>query len=104
MLRERLAQILFLFHENAADLFPQKVHHQGQSQEALRFSLARVTLAARVTASPSVRTPVVFKNLDPECFPEQMEGFAADIADFLKCLNEFPEFADEQVRCSIFIQ
>lgn len=49
-------------------------------------------------APPNVRTPVVLENLDPESLPDQIEGFAADVTEFLECLNEFPEFADEQVE------
>lgn len=49
-------------------------------------------------APPNVRTPVVLENLDPESFPDHIDGFAADVTEFLECLNEFPEFADEQVE------
>lgn len=53
--------------------------------------------AARMKAPPNVRTPVVLENLDPESLPDHIDGFAADVTEFLECLNEFPEFADEQV-------
>ena len=38
-----------------------------------------------------------------EDFPEQMSRFAEDIANFLNCLNEFPEFTDELVNASILV-
>ncbi|TFK48969.1 WD40 repeat-like protein [Heliocybe sulcata] len=99
-LRERLVQILFLFRENAADLFPRKVTRQ--SRDALvnpnsRYSRKR----AKRKAPHHIVRPAVFDNLDPEDFPTQLEMFAKDVMTFLKCLNEFPEFQDEAVNASI---
>ncbi|KZT24894.1 WD40 repeat-like protein [Neolentinus lepideus HHB14362 ss-1] len=99
-LRERLVQILFLFRENAADLFPRKVTRQ--SRDALvnpnsRYSRKR----AKRKAPHHIVRPAVFDNLDPEDLPGQLEMFAKDVMTFLKCLNEFPEFQDEAVNASI---
>jgi hypothetical protein len=99
-LRERLAQILYLFHENAANLFPRKISHQDQAAQA-NLLWRPSKRAARMKAPPSVRTPIVLDNPDPESFPDQMEKFAEDITNFLECLNEFPEFTDEVVNASI---
>jgi len=40
-------------------------------------------------------------NLLPESLPSQFQSFARDVATFLKCLNDFPEFTDEAVNQSI---
>ena len=98
-LRERVAQVLYLFHENAADLFPRKVQHQDTSTQSNNGPLR--TRRHRPKPPPNVRTPVVTGDLDPEQFPEQMAHFAEDITTFLECLNEFPEFTDEAVNASI---
>ncbi|RPD69485.1 WD40 repeat-like protein [Lentinus tigrinus ALCF2SS1-7] len=100
-LRHRLAQILFLFRENAADLFPRKIHHQSQD------TLTTPNLAQfhrknkRHRAPPHVHNPKVSDKMDPEDFPEQLQMFAADVTTFLDCLNEFPEFTDEAVNAAI---
>ena len=98
-LRERVAHVLYLFHENAADLFPRKVHHQDISTQAGNRPLRM--RRTRSKPPPNVRTPMVTADLDPESFPDQMDQFAEDITIFLECLNEFPEFADEAVNASI---
>jgi hypothetical protein len=43
----------------------------------------------------------VTEQLDPECFPEQLEALAREVTTFLDTLNEFPEFTDEVVNASI---
>ncbi|EPQ52299.1 WD40 repeat-like protein [Gloeophyllum trabeum ATCC 11539] len=99
-LRERLVQILFLFRENAADLFPRKVTRQ--SRDALVNPNSRYTRKRVKRKAPHhIVRPAVFDNLDPEDFPAQLEMFAKDVMTFLKCLNEFPEFQDEAVNASI---
>jgi hypothetical protein len=95
-LRERVAQILYLFHENAADLFPRKVqHHDVIAQQDTG------TKRHRSKRSPNFRTPVIAGDLDPEDFPIQMSQFAEDLTVFLEYLNEFLEFTDEAVIASI---
>ena len=96
LLRERVAQIAWLFRENAADLFPQKVSHQS-----LDPTVNPDVLPKRKRAPPHVRRPLVLEKLDPEEFPGQLELFARDVTTFLHCLNEFPEFADEALNASI---
>ena len=103
-LRERLAQILYLYRENAADLFPRKINHLSKDNtvdaraETRRRRRWRV---AQTKALPHVARPTVNEDLDLEFFPQQLEALAADVTTFLKCLNEFPEFTDEAVNASI---
>ena len=103
-LRERLAQILYLYRENAADLFPRKITHfprdhfvdpRAQTRRRRRWRIAQTK------APPHVARPTVTENLDLEYFPQQLEALATDVTTFLKCLNEFPEFTDEAVNASI---
>lgn len=41
------------------------------------------------------------KDLNVECFPEQFEALARDVTNFVRCLNEFPEFTDDAVNISV---
>ncbi|GJE97468.1 WD40 repeat domain-containing protein [Phanerochaete sordida] len=95
-LRERLAQILFLFRENAADLFPRKVHRQPR--EGVMNPSVRPRRKAK---SVHIARPAILDDLDAEDFPDQLQGLAEDVIIFLDCLNEFPEFTDEGVNTSI---
>ncbi|KAI0262535.1 WD40 repeat-like protein [Gloeopeniophorella convolvens] len=99
-LRERLAQIAWLFRENAADLFPRKVSHQS-TEPFVTPNMTHGRKRARSKAPPHVRRPLVLEKLDPEDFPSQLSLFAGDVVTFLHCLNEFPEFTDEAVNASI---
>lgn len=102
-LRERLAQLLFLYQENAADLFPRKVLHIVREPAAddpigrRRRHFRRVKGKAQL----HVPRPTVAENVDPESFPDQLEFLAKEVTTFLRCLNEFPEFTDEAVNASI---
>ena len=91
-----MAQILYLFHENAANLFPRKVRHQDPSAHVPSRTERR-----RPKPLWNARTPIITEDLDPEDFPKQMSQFAGDIAVFLECLGEFPEFTDEVVNVSM---
>lgn len=100
-LRERLAQILFLFRDNAADLFPRKISRQ-QREFLVNPNLMDRKRKARRRKSMPGRVPAnVEDSLDLESLPEQFESFASALMTFLKCLNEFPEFTDEAVNTSI---
>ena len=99
-LRERLAQIAWLFRENAADLFPRKVSHQSL-ESAVKPGVLPKRRRARSKAPPHVRRPLVLEKLDREDFPGQLGLFARDVITFLHCLNEFPEFTDEALNASI---
>ncbi|KAJ6588705.1 hypothetical protein B0H19DRAFT_1367253 [Mycena capillaripes] len=104
-LREQIAQILFLYRENAADLFPRKISHASREHIAdpkikgrRRAKSAKV---ARYSAPPHVARPAIDENLDLEKFPEQFESLANNIVTFGRCLNEFPEFTDDAINASI---
>lgn len=105
-LRERLAYVLFLFRENAADLFPRKIQRQSveafldQRTRTQESSAGKRRRLKRKALPHSVR-PVILEKPDVEDFPEQLETFAKDVTTFLDRLNEFPEFADEAVNSAI---
>ncbi|KAI6019824.1 WD40-repeat-containing domain protein [Pisolithus orientalis] len=125
-LRECLANILFLFRENAADLFPRKVSRQPK-ETLVNPNLMKKRRMRRkgkkwtnlepceperpgvswTFATPSVRhdkitaPPFWDSTLDAQYFPEHLEVFATDVIAFLNRLNEFPEFTDEAVSTSI---
>ncbi|TBU39880.1 WD40 repeat-like protein [Dichomitus squalens] len=99
-LRGRLAQILYLFRENAADLFPRKISHQTR-ESLTNPQLAQYRKSKRHRVPPHVHNPIVMEKLDPEDFPEQLQMFAQDVTTFLDCLNEFPEFTDEAVNAAV---
>ncbi|KAI0090434.1 WD40-repeat-containing domain protein [Irpex rosettiformis] len=95
-LRECLAQILYLFRENAADLFPRKIPRR--EQDTVLNTAVRPRRKAKApphTTSPSVA------DLDVQDFPAQLEKLSQHMVSFLDCLNEFPEFTDEAVNAAI---
>ena len=103
-LRDRLAQILFLYRENAADIFPKKIAHIaretcGESPMRRRRGFRRLKGKAEL----HIPRPPITENVDPETFPEQFESLGREVTTFLKCLNEFPEFTDEAVNSSILL-
>ena len=101
-LRGRLAQILYLFRENAADLFPRKVRHQTREESLTTHpNLHFLKTKRHHRAPPHVLNPIVDEKLDPEDIPEQLQLFARDVTTFLDCLNEFPEFTDEAVNSAV---
>ena len=127
-LRERLASMLFLFRENAADLFPRKVSRQPKEtlvnpnmMEKRRRGIIKARIWPETAAgehdnfgvgsasspTPSLRRsrnatrPFWDSTLDAEFFPEHLEVFATDVVTFLHCLNEFPEFRDEAANTTI---
>ncbi|KAI0821946.1 WD40 repeat-like protein [Trametes gibbosa] len=99
-LRGRLAQILYLFRENAADLFPRKISRQSR-ESISSTNISHFRKGRRHRAPPHVHNPIVMEKLEPEDFPEQLQMFAQDVTTFLDCLNEFPEFTDEAVNSAI---
>ena len=102
-LRERLAQLLFLYRENAADLFPKKIDHNARETLESPATSRRRRMFRRIKgkAELHIPRPTVTENLDPETFPQQFEFLGKEVTTFLKCLNEFPEFTDEAVNSSI---
>ncbi|KXN92165.1 hypothetical protein AN958_09257 [Leucoagaricus sp. SymC.cos] len=101
-LRQRLAQILFLYRENAAALFPRKIPRAPKESVIDNYSTGQRNSRKWRTKTPShIVRPIVNEDIDVEEFPNQMDYFARDIGTFLHCLNEFPEFTDEAVNSSI---
>ena len=98
-LRERLAQILYLFRENAADLFPRKVARQPR--ESYVNPNQRHLQRNKRKKTHTLINPVVTDDLEAEELPRQLKDFADDVTTFLDCLNEFPEFSDEGLNSSI---
>lgn len=89
----------YLFHENAADLFPRKIAHAPD--KALDKPAIPTRGRAKSKPPPHVRRPVVVNPPKREEFPNQIKLLAQDVITFLHCLNEFPEFTDEAVNASI---
>ncbi|KAJ7742718.1 WD40 repeat-like protein [Mycena maculata] len=105
-LRERIAQILFLYRENSADLFPRKIAHT--TKESIADAKSKIkgrrrtkSIKTHYNAPPHVARPAIDESLDLEKFPEQFEALADNIVTFGRCLNEFPEFTDEAINASI---
>ncbi|PFH48709.1 hypothetical protein AMATHDRAFT_196130 [Amanita thiersii Skay4041] len=103
-LRERLAQILFLYHQNAASLFPRRIARMGRDNvleahihDARKGHWKRI----KYKGPPHIARPTISEKLNFEDFPTQLEALALDVTTFLNCLNEFPEFTDEAVNASI---
>ncbi|KDQ32012.1 hypothetical protein PLEOSDRAFT_1035373 [Pleurotus ostreatus PC15] len=103
-LRVRIAQILFLFRENAADLFPRKIARKERETPINpnhKLLQRGRRLTKRYKPPPNVARPIIKEDLDVEDFPHQLESLGVDVTTFLDCLNEFPEFTDEAVNASI---
>jgi hypothetical protein len=100
-LRERLAHLLHLFRENAADLFPRKVAHPSGAVTGLAHPHTRKSWKRKGRAALNVVQPTVAAGLNLEDFPIQLRELARDVVALLDCLNEFPEFTDEAVNASI---
>lgn len=102
-LRERLAHLLHLFRDNAADLFPRKVPRQARDAP---LPMPRMSTSGRKLRRPPPhvkRPPTRFdaEDLDPEAFPGELHWLSREVMTFLNCLNEFPEFSDEAVNTNI---
>ncbi|XP_006463427.1 hypothetical protein AGABI2DRAFT_187019 [Agaricus bisporus var. bisporus H97] len=101
-LRERVTQVLFLYRENAAALFPRRVARAPKECVIDPQSNSRRRGRRwRTKTPPHIVHLSVNEDIDVEDFPDQIDYFARDIGKFLHCLNEFPEFTDEAVNSSI---
>jgi len=89
-LRKHLARILYVFRENAADLFPRTVIRQDF--ETL-VNLRKRRSKRQVQRSGSSHRPGA-------PIADQLRMFSGDVATFMKDLSEFPEFTDEAVNQS----
>ncbi|KAN0131941.1 WD40 repeat-like protein [Lactarius tabidus] len=100
-LRDRLAQISFLFRENAASLYPRKVVRLARESLVGRSKLPRRRLARQRTSQARGRRRLELDKLNLEDFPQHLELFASDLSTFSYSLNEFPEFADKAIDAPI---
>jgi hypothetical protein len=106
-LRSNLSQILFLFRENAAELFPHKVKkpfrephpqdaHPGHGSQHQHDSISHGENASRQryadTRNQLKMTHTHHRDLDPEDMPMLFKTLAMELQKFLRRLNEFPEF------------
>lgn len=62
--------------DNAAELFPRKVRKENQAGVELVRNFSRAKL--RYKPPPNVARPTVGDEIDPESFPEEIEGLAKD--------------------------
>ena len=96
-LRERLTAIRYLFRENAAHLFPNKVTHAPEeSLHRPAIPDRRRSQSRAHTYSSTRRIPI----LDPpvhEDFPKELEFLARDTMTFLLDFNDFLDYPDEAV-------
>ena len=99
-LRCRLVHVLSLFRENAADIFPGKIHHRtlSKSLESLPSGESQQS-KARLLAQRTVTEP----ETDRDKFPEHMVGLSEDLEKFRMSLYEYPEFWDEEFNKSILV-
>ncbi|QRW04758.1 hypothetical protein RhiLY_03757 [Ceratobasidium sp. AG-Ba] len=96
-LRTRLTRIQYLFRENAAEQFDDIAH--GPNLGTKPYSARRRAKARK--SRNTITRPVTPWTDDVEKLPEEMEGLARDLHEFLDRLNDVPEFTDEAVNASI---
>ncbi|KAF8548780.1 hypothetical protein OG21DRAFT_1515937 [Imleria badia] len=99
-LRERLTKILFLFRENAANLYPLKIARNAR-EDFPDLDLMHQHQQTHLHGHAPVVKPVLEDNLEPDSLPAQLESFAKDLVTFLDCFNEFLEFTDEAINQSM---
>ncbi|KAF5391042.1 hypothetical protein D9757_003978 [Collybiopsis confluens] len=103
-LRTRLANLLYLYRLNAADLYPRKIRRpaavagpDNTDEDSKRPPFRRTP---RLYSKHGV-LPTVDASSGVEEFPAQFRALGEEVARFLNCLNEFPEFIDEALNASI---
>ena len=117
-LRERLGRVLFLFRENAEDLFPQikakrtkaevpvfrrlnkRTYHRAQAANNARRTKSPPpdqppTQERRLLGFPSVDGQGHSGPVDRKHLPLEMQAFSRDIATLLECFSQYPDFVDE---------
>lgn len=101
-LRERIAQLLFLCRENAADLFPRKISHLARESATIDQGVESRESKNLWRKSRKVRAhvprPIIAEGLDLEGLPDVLQDLAEDVKTFLNRLDEFPEFTDDAVN------
>lgn len=89
-LREHLGRVLYLFRENAAALYPDKI--KGEKLEVPLFRrLTADDMGILAYWNPSLQksTPAM------EDFPSELQSFSKDVLTLLDCFSQFPDFIDE---------
>ncbi|KAF8838740.1 hypothetical protein BDN67DRAFT_1070510, partial [Paxillus ammoniavirescens] len=95
-LREHLTNILFLFRENAANLYPRKITRQPREMLLNSNVVDRHKRMDWRGHRPSpVAKHLLGTSLEPDTLPSQFESFARDIVTFLNCLDEFVGLPDD---------
>ena len=107
MLRCSLTQILSLFRENAADLFPEKIRHRkpststGSSPDLATESTWPPTAGLSINNLLAPR-PIADPEVNSSLFPDHMRFFAQNLSKFAEALGEYgPEFEDEAFKAAI---
>ncbi|KAF5386305.1 hypothetical protein D9757_008585 [Collybiopsis confluens] len=98
-LQTRLANLLYLYQCNAAHLYPHNIQHPSQRGDETS------------NHPPIRRTPRSYSKhgvlftLDPNTtldeFPTQFRDLGVEVAAFLNCLNDIPDFVDGALTVSI---
>ncbi|KIP12841.1 hypothetical protein PHLGIDRAFT_32714 [Phlebiopsis gigantea 11061_1 CR5-6] len=116
-LRERLGRVLFLFRENAEDLFPQlkakrkkgevavfrrlnkRTYHRAQAAGNVRGTEPRAndspTQERRLLGFPVADGQGHSGPVNRKHLPLEMQAFSLDIATLLECFSQYPDFVDE---------
>lgn len=82
-----MSHILFLVHENAADLFPRKVARSHRETQTTGNFRKRPKMERRGSIlSQHMARPIVDMTLDSEGFPEELHNLAYVIHQFLVAL------------------
>ncbi|KAE9402799.1 WD40 repeat-like protein [Gymnopus androsaceus JB14] len=100
-LRTEIAHISFLYHLNAADLYPRKIKPPASARADDMSGMPRNRpkprrkyhhLSEEHRVLPHVARPTVDTSIDLEDLPNQFEALAEEVTTFVNCLNEFHEF------------
>lgn len=98
-LRERLVRLLFIFRDNAANLFPRRIARQ--SKETLVNPNIVDRRGKAHSEAVKFQAFIAEDGLATEAIPQELDGFARDLRMLLNSLNDFPEFRDDAVNSSI---
>ena len=98
-LHRRLTLILYLFRENAADLFPSKVSRKMLKSPASP-NFRHIQRNKRIKlSSPPLKDTVLATD---QGLPHVLSAFSEDIQTLYECINRISEFADDTLNTSFF--
>ncbi|EKM59697.1 uncharacterized protein PHACADRAFT_192071 [Phanerochaete carnosa HHB-10118-sp] len=95
---ERLGRVLFLFRENAVELFPNRVRRQRRELQVDRYwNFKRQRRYRRRSRLLSLVSRLSNGQDQPTArdLPNELSALARDIAALLDCFSQYPEFLDE---------